>query len=218
MEKGDFFILPFVSSSFLFIVVVTITSTTTVAVDATSVDHAVEIDVTDVVDAKDRTTVAGEAYQTVANRTVDEEELTVATTVHRSTRVIAVVAVDDTVPLAGTTATGHDIHVVCGEEGVVSSKIRSLLLSLSDNEFMILNFLLKKLVLDDFKSFLTFLDVQKLKLFLEICSKLFLCKVFSKNHLECILEKFFEAFGLFRMFPGVLNLNIIMSTPFEKIH
>ena len=35
------------------------------------------------------------------------------------------------------------------------------------------------------------------------------CRFFSKNHLECILEKFFEAFGLFQTF---------MSVEFEKIH
>ena len=68
---------------------------------------------------------------------------------------------------------------------------------------MILNFLFKKLVLDDFQVFLAFFDAQKLKLFLEVCSKLFLCTDFSNNHLECILEKLFEAFGLFITFTGV---------------
>ena len=52
---------------------------------------------------------------------------------------------------------------------------------------MISNFLLKKLVLDDFQGFLAFFDAQKLKLFIEVCSKLFLCTIFLKNHLECIL-------------------------------
>ena len=62
---------------------------------------------------------------------------------------------------------------------------------------MISNFLLKKLVLDDSQGILAFFDAKKLKFFLEVCSKLFLCTNFSKNHLECILQKFFEAFGLF---------------------
>ena len=62
------------------------------------------------------------------------------------------------------------------------------------------NFLLKKLVFYDFQGFF---DAKKLKLFLEVCSKLFMCTDFLKNHLECILEKFLEAFGLFRTFLSV---------------
>ena len=68
---------------------------------------------------------------------------------------------------------------------------------------MISNFLFKKLLLDDFQGFSAFFDAKKLKLFLEVCSKLFMCTDFSKNHLECILEKFFEAFDLFRTFSMV---------------
>ena len=68
---------------------------------------------------------------------------------------------------------------------------------------MISNFLLIKLHLDDFQGFLAFFNAKKSKLFLEVCSKLFICTDFSKNHLECIIEKFFEAFGLFRTFSMV---------------
>ena len=39
--------------------------------------------------------------------------------------------------------------------------------------FFISNFLLKKLVLDDFHVFLAFFDAKKFKLFLQVCSKLF---------------------------------------------
>ena len=81
-------------------------------------------------------------------------------------------------------------------DGKCFQKIKSFLISLIMS-FLISNFLLKKLVLDDFQCFLAFFDAQKFKLFLEVCSKLFLNVVFSKNHLECILKKFFEDFNFF---------------------
>ena len=48
------------------------------------------------------------------------------------------------------------------------------------------------------KLFLALFDDQKSKNFLDVCAKHFLCTDFSKNHLECILKKFFEAFDLFQ--------------------
>ena len=60
-EKGDFFILPFLSSSsFLSTVVVTVMGTTAVAT-ATAASHVVENDATDAAEVEDRTFVVREA-------------------------------------------------------------------------------------------------------------------------------------------------------------
>ena len=46
--------------------------------------------------------------------------------------IVVIVDDDDTAPLVGTTTTGHDVRVVCGE-GIVTGKIKFLLLSLIMN-------------------------------------------------------------------------------------
>ena len=50
-----------------------------------------------------------------------------------------------------------------------------------DNEFIISNFFLMKPVLDDFQGFIAFFNAQKLKLFFDVCLKLFLSADFFEE-------------------------------------
>ena len=72
-----------------------------------------------------------------------------------------------------------------------------------DNEFMISNFFLKKPVFDDFQGFLAFFDAQELKLFLYVCSKLFLgVDFFRKIILNAFLKNSLMFLACFEHFSG----------------
>ena len=79
LEKGDSFILPFLSSfSFLSTIVVTIT-----VINTTAVGHTVDKNTAEDTEAEDRTAFAGEARQAATIRAIDGMELIVATAARR---------------------------------------------------------------------------------------------------------------------------------------
>ena len=134
LEKEDFFILPFLSSSsFLSAVVIIVTVIGTIIIVVSSAAcHAVENDTIDTAKAEDRTSIAEEAYQAIAIRSIDGEELIVVTVARRSTGAATGVAIDDdddTILLGSTTVVCHDVR----GERVVFGEIRSLPLSLIMN-------------------------------------------------------------------------------------